>query len=480
MTSAILVTPCTPKIYNYFVLVFFSRGWYNVSHCDRRTYTSPREKIMETFQLSMFYNYHGILAVSEFYREYDALFSALDLTGFPCANAGRGRPGYSPRAMLRAFIVGHRERKKTVPDLIKFLDTQPMLTEMCGFEAGALPDESQFSRFLTDTPNSTIQRLHLGANRKLIDNKVIKLDQFVPDSKPVKAATRHNNPKNPSRSRNKNKKIRRNPDATLGYYSYVEQADGTKRTEFFWGYRTHVIVSKEGICLVEITLRNNVRDADVVKRLIRKLKKLYCFKKGVIFLADAAYDERSIYDLIVTEMKAQAFIRLNPRHTEKSKTLGPHDRPLCDAGLEMSFCGNSKDDERLRLRLKYRCPLKTRAGRHELGDKLPATCPAANPRFSEGAAYGCTKYLDVTDDPRHRLDRSSPLFQEKIKERQTVEQYFSRLGDREAEQTTHYRLRSVKNQMTIAHLTLSLVALAAVQLGRPESIRCYKTFAKAG
>jgi len=433
---------------------------------------------MENFQLSMFFNYRGILAVSEFYREYDALFSALDLTAFPCANTGRGRPGYSPRAMLRAFIVKHRQALKTVPDLIKFLDTQPMLTQMCGFAAGALPDESQFYRFLSDTPNSKLQHLHLEANQKLVDKEVVKLDQFVADSKPVKAATRHNNPKNPSRSRDKNKNIRRNPDATLGYYSYVEKSDGTKRTEFFWGYRTHVIVSKEGICLVELTLPNNMRDADVVKRLIRKLKKLYRPKKGAIFLADAAYDERSVYDLIVAKLKAQPFIRLNPRATQKPKTLGQHGRPLCDAGLEMSFCGNS--DVGQRKRLKYRCPLKTKAGRQELGDKLPATCPTANPHFTEGAGYGCTKYLDVTDDPRHRLDRSSPLFQKKIKERQTVEQYFSRLGDREAEHTTHYSLRAVKNQMTIAHLTSSLVALAAVQLGRPESIRCYKTFAKAG
>jgi hypothetical protein len=380
--------------------------------------------------------------------------------------------------MLRAFLVKHRQGLKTVPDLIKFLDTQPMLTEMCGFTAGALPDETQFYRFLSRTPNSAVRRLHLTANQKLIDKQVIKLDQFIIDSKPVKAATRHNNPKNPSRSRNKNKKIRRNPDATLGYYSYVDLADGTKRTEFFWGYRTHVIVSKEGICLVELTLPSNMRDAEVAKRLIRKLKKLYRFKKGVIFLADAAYDEKSVYDLIVIEMKAQAFIRLNPRGTHEPKTLGSHGRPLCDAGLEMSFCGNSNVGQCKRL--KYRCPLKTKAGRLELADKLPATCPAAKPCFCEGAAYGCTKYIDVTDDPRHRLDRSSPLFQEKIKERQTVEQYFSRLGDREAEQTTHYRLRSVKNQITIAHLTLSLVALAAVQLGRPESIRCYKTFAKAG
>jgi hypothetical protein len=58
-----------------------------------------------------------------------------------------------------------------------------------------------------------------------------------------------------------------------------------------------------------------------------------------------------------------------------------------------------------------------------------------------------------------------------------VEQYFSRLGLVEAYQTTHYRLNIVKNQMTIAHLTHSLIALAAVSIDQIEKIRCYRTFA---
>lgn len=433
---------------------------------------------MEEFQLSLFYNYRAILAVSDFYRSYHAIFSSLDLSMLSPGNTGPGRRGYSERAFVKAFIVKHREQLKTVPDLIRFLDTQPMLTEMCGFTAGALPDATQFYRFLKSTPNSILQQLHLTVNQELINEKAIALDQFAGDSKPVMAATKHNNIKNPSRSRDKHRKIRRNPDATLGYYSTLKRSDGTKHTEFFWGYRTHVLVTKEGICLVELTLPNNMRDAQVIKRLIRKLKKHYGLKKDAIFLADAAYDERSVYDFIVKKMKAQAFIRLNPRSTQEPKTLGPHGRPLCTADMEMTFCGHSNVDARKRL--KYRCPLKTKAGRTALGDKLPATCPINHPRFTEGAAYGCTKYIDVSDDPRHQIDRSSRLFREKIKERQAVEQYFSRLGDREAEQTTHYRLRTVKNQMTIAHLTLSLVALAAVRLGRPENIRCYKTFAQAG
>lgn len=59
-----------------------------------------------------------------------------------------------------------------------------------------------------------------------------------------------------------------------------------------------------------------------------------------------------------------------------------------------------------------------------------------------------------------------------------VERYFARLGDREAEQTTHYKRKSIQNQMAIAHLSMSLIAYAAAKLVKqPNKIRCYRTFA---
>ncbi len=430
---------------------------------------------MRNFQLPLFYDINYFLMTSNFYRKYDTLFSALDLSAFPGKNNGVGRNGYSRRAILRAFIVKHLEEIKSVPRLIEFLDAHLVLTDMCGFTPDCLPDESQFYRFLKETSNSLIQNVHHQINHELIEKNVVTLNEFSIDSKPVKAATRENNLKNPNRNtRNKKKIPRRNPQATLGYYSYQKAAD-SKQYMFFWGYRTHVIVSREVIQLIEVTLPNNQTDAKMAKKLIKKLKRVYKFKKGAIFLCDAAYDERNIYDLIVEQMKGRPFIPINPRNTQEPKTLGPHGIPLCDAGLEMNFDGTWRENRRDRV--KFRCPLKTS---RKLAGKLPDTCPIDHPRFFDDAAYGCTKYLDVTDDARSRVPRNTPLFKETYKRRIVVEQYFSRLGDREAEQTTHYKLRGVKNQMTIAHLSMSLIALAAAELGRIEKIRCYRTFIKTG
>jgi len=431
---------------------------------------------MQNFQFSLFYDYNAIKQSSDFYRKYDALFSVLDLSGFPDINTDVGRTGYSRHAILCALIVKHLEEIKSIPRLIEFLDAHPMLTEMCGFAMGCLPDESQFYRFLKEVPNWRIQEIHIRINKILIDKDMVTLDNFVIDSKPVKAATRENNHKNPNRNtKNKNKKPRRNPQATLHYYSYQKKSDGTKTFEFFWGYRTHVITSIEGIPLVEITLPNNRTDAKVAKTLIKKLKRLYKFKRNTFFIADSAYDERDIYEFIIDHLKCKAFIPINPRNTQEPKIFGPHGTPLCDANLEMSFDGAWRESNRNRV--KFRCPIKTKR-KHLV--KIPETCPVNHLHFSDGAAYGCTKYLDATNDARKLVPRNSAIFDEIYSKRIVVEQYFSRLGEREVEQTTHYKLRVVKNQMTIAHLSHSLVALAAVYLQRPDKMRCYRTFAQTG
>jgi len=128
-----------------------------------------------------------------------------------------------------------------------------------------------------------------------------------------------------------------------------------------------------------------------------------------------------------------------------------------------------------RDRIKFRCPLKASK---KVAEKYNNICPANHPSFDTGKCYGCTKYLDVTDDARSRVPRDSREYKIKFKGRQVVEQYYSRLGDREVTQTTHYGLTAIKNQMTIAHLTASLIAVAAATLlNQPDKIRCWRTFA---
>lgn len=427
-------------------------------------------------QLSLFYDYQGILDASSFHRKYDALFQAFDMVFDQPEFSVFGRKGYPKSAYCKALIFKQSEQIKCISDLIRRLDSHPVISLMCGFDPGNLPDASQFSRFLSSTKNSELSSMLHRSVKLLIDEDHVSTDIIIGDSKPVKANTKHNNPKNPHRSLDKKQKIKRNPYASLGYYSYIKQpnAEKDKTFSFFWGFRTHVLVNAEGIVLVEITKPNNVHDKVVAKSLLKKLKRTYGQIKGRKVVLDAAYDYNDIYNLIKNELKSEPFIALNPRYKNPVENFDKHGCPVCEAGLSMKYQGICTDEKRIRV--KYRCPIKS-ASKKELKD-LPKECPVQHSSLYAGRGYGCTAYIDLNGDARSQVQRNSKQFQDTFDLRTEVERYFSRLGPREVEETKLFNYRSIRNQMTISHLTLNLVAVAAaIILARPDKIRCYKTFA---
>ena len=142
----------------------------------------------------------------------------------------------------------------------------------------------------------------------------------------------------------------------------------------------------------------------------------------------------------------------------------------------MKFPGICREPHRTRKR--FRCPIK--AGTQKEKSNLPEQCPINHKRFCKGKCYGCTAYIDITDDHRSRVTRESKRYKQSYKLRTEVERYFSRLGPREIEEMSTCKYRSVRNQMTLAHLALSLNAVAAaLVLKQPDQIRHWKTLAEA-
>jgi len=426
-------------------------------------------------QLPLFLPYHQLRALP-IISKYEKIFAELDLSDLPQFNAGIGANGTSQHALVRAFVIRSLESLKTVPALMRFLQANPALIYLCGFRNQCLPHDSQFYRFLKKTNHSLIEDLLYKANKNLIEKNVLSLNITAVDSKPVKALTRHNNPKNPRRElKNKNKKIKRNPKATLGYYSYVPTADPQiqkKNFTFFWGYRSHAVVdAQSGLAIVEATYPNNMTDEKIARKLYKKLKRLYKPQKGFIVIADKAYDVRDFYTFLVKQIKAQPMIAINPRNTQPNLKYSPNGHRICPAGLEMIPAGVFKDGNRLRL--KERCPLKASK---KIAANYPNGCPCHNPKFN---GYGCTAYQDLTDDARSRVQRGTPRFIKLYAKRIVVEQTFSRLQELLIEEARHYSLTAIRNANTIDYLALALVALAAVKMKKPQKIRCFRTFMKA-
>jgi transposase len=426
-------------------------------------------------QLPLFLPYHQLRALP-IVQKYEKIFAELDLSHIAEFNFGIGANGTSQHSLIRAFLIRSLESLKTVPALIRFLQANPALIYICGFRNQTIPHDSQFYRFLKKTNHSVIEELLLRANKALIEENVLSLNITAVDSKPVKALTKHNNPKNPRREqKNKNKKIKRHPKATLGYYSYVPTTDPQTRKKqfaFFWGYRSHAIVDAEsGLAILEATYPNNMTDEKIARKLYKKLKRLYTPKKGMIAIGDKAYDVRDFYTLLVDQIKAEPIIPINPRNTQPDLNYSPKGHRICQAGLEMLPAGIFKDANRLRL--KQRCPLKASK---KIASQYPNGCPCGNPKFK---GYGCTAYQDLTDDARSRVQRDTPRFNKLYEKRIAVEQTFSRLQELLIEEARHYSLTAIRNANTIDYLALALVALAATRLKKPKKIRCFRTFMKA-
>jgi len=165
---------------------------------------------LNNFQYSLLYNLQNFIESSSLYRKYFYLFQALDLSDIPDRNLGVGCTGYSRRAMLRAVIVKSLESIPSIPRLVEYLENNPVIAEMCGFSMmKKLPDESQFYRFLKHTKNSALEKAHHKINQVLIDQGIISMDTFILDSKPILAASKDNNFKNPNRnSTNKKKRLK--------------------------------------------------------------------------------------------------------------------------------------------------------------------------------------------------------------------------------------------------------------------------------
>jgi hypothetical protein len=128
---------------------------------------------------------------------------------------------------------------------------------------------------------------------------------------------------------------------------------------------------------------------------------------------DAAYDSNDVYNFIADEMKSEAFIAENPRYKKPVAEFDQSGRPICEGGLSMKYCGTANEADRSKV--KYRCPI--RGGNKSEQAKLPAECPVAHPRFTEGKCYGCTAYIDLAGDARTqaRLRRQSKRFSKSMR-----------------------------------------------------------------
>lgn len=188
-------------------------------------------------------------------------------------------------------------------------------------------------------------------------------------------------------------------------------------------------------------------------------------------LGDSAHDSQAILEFIVKELKAKPFIARNPRRGANFQfKVTSSGARICMAGFEMIYWGKFQD--RGRIRLKFVCPI---IHSKKFAKETPF-CPWQHPKFLEGK--GCTAYLLAEKDLRQSIDYGSGQFKKIYNLRTGSERIFSRLLSICMQNPSVKGLRATANHVTLAHITVLLIALIATKSGNKDKIRFVKTLLK--
>jgi len=385
------------------------------------------------FQLPIPFGYTHEEMVSPFVKEYSQMFDKLDLSTIQDYNSGRGATGYSRHAMIKAFIVYACEGYRSIIQLIRELQAKPYFSKyVIGFR-DSIPDNSQFYRFINSFDPENIRQLLTQINKKYYGKNLPKIVAI--DSKPIKANTKHNNPKAFSRNlSDKTKKPKRNESATLSYFSKSNDENNGKETIFFfWGYRIHLIVDAENDNPLMYKLEpNNKTDdkvaVDLYKKFIEHFPNLY--RSKIDQLADKGYYSENVFSTFDLFFDGKSFIPKKRFQNEKIPKI-----PVCQNNLKMKYHSSWFEEKQKRFRIKFVCPLKGKC------DKSKKTC---------------YKYLQVRKPYKGEVNQMSPEFKSFYLKRQSVERVNAYLQNLHWENPKNFFFNGIENIIGFALLGKAL------------------------
>jgi hypothetical protein len=267
----------------------------------------------------------------------------------------------------------------------------------------------------------------------------------------------------------KTRKPSGDPDAGLGVLIHFP-TPYKKEVRYFWGYRNHVINdTATELPILQATKPANVHETKVAKELILEASTFFNLNIEVV-AGDAGYDTEDLLKFIIHDLKAMAIIPHNPRKVQAKGYQIKDSKVICEAGLEMHRKGKMRPKRSGILYCQYTCPIiydKHTQYKH-------ITCPVLHPKFFKGK--GCNVLTRLESNIRSEIGYDTQKFKELYKKRTSVERIFSRLLAIAMQNPTVRGYRANCNHVTIAHISVLLVALTAYLTGQPDKIRFVKSF----
>jgi hypothetical protein len=402
-------------------------------------------------------------------KQYDFIFANLNLLLLKEHTSHTDRPPIDRQSLLKALVFKNLRGLTNLSDLVNELSDNPSLALKCSFDIQKpLPTVETFSAFLRDIPIETLRSIQTELVSKLIGLKQIKGRYLSIDSVPIKANVKENNLKASVKDRFKKDKIPKgDPGARLGVaitFTWSFQ----NRIQYFWGYKNFVVSdSITELPILQLTSPANIHDSQIFIPIFTRAKDTFSLPiKGIIEYA--AFDSQNILEFIIHDLKAKSYIPRNPRRKQSDFLLSSSH--ICIAGFEMIYWGKFKD--RNRIHKKFVCPIT----HSKKFTKLHPVCPWMHPSFLNGK--GCTTYLRADEDIRKTIDYSSKEFKKIYNLRSGSERIFSRLLCICMQNPSVRELHAITNHITIAHITVLTVALAAAKTDNHDKIRFIKTLVK--
>jgi len=405
-------------------------------------------------------------------ENFKILFANLDASHLDIRHS-TGRKPFFRQSLLRAIIFKNLKGLPTLTELVTELKDNPSAALHCSINIlRPLPSVERFSSFIKNVPNRELQKIRTQLIHNLIHLSVITGEYLSIDSCPILAHVKENNLKTVVKNRFSKTHIPKgSPDARLGIM-VIYPTPGKKKIHYFWGFRDHVVIdAKEELPIWQITKPADVHESLMFCPIFKLIQDEFHFNIKAV-MGDGIYDTSAILKYIIKDLKAKPRISRNIRNTQNHSNLqfSKAGNPICLAQLEMMNYGSFYDKKQNRWRRKWVCPLhhsKKYARQFIL-------CPAFHPKFF--SQKGCYAYIRIDNDIRTKIDYGSTSFKTDIKLRSGSERVFSRLLNICMQNPPVIGLNAVSNYVTIAHITVLLVALTAAKNDMKDKIRFIKSF----
>ena len=367
----------------------------------------------------------------------------LDALGPP---ASTGRPGFSARAMLRAylskFVLGFRYNLT----LLEGLQARSRFRQVCGF-TGRVPSESTLSRFTT----------RLVQHQDLVDQCRARVTDALRHVLPGLGETVAVDSTTIESFSNPNRKVVSDPGAWWG----VRHSSKAKQGETAWvfGYKMHLLADADyGIPLSYQITPANQNDSPLLPQVLREARRTFDWLQLRYVLADRGYDSNENHRAVVKD-GAIPIIHIRKPTAADSLNSGVYTvkgTPTCMGQVAMDYVRTDPE-----------------TGRHLF------QCPAGGCRLkakNSGAVLYCDS--EVWEDPMENLRvvgivwRGSREWERHYAKRWSIERVFRSLKHSRGLEGHHVRGKAkIRLLASLSLLTYQATALARAKAGTLKNLR---------